>query len=172
MGYDYDSSTIDRDRNRNQRDRGSTDHRDRDRRARGVRGSDDQRDPRFGPDSYREGMPRNETERLISSKKVEGTAVYDINGKNLGSICTLMMDKRTGQTAYAVLKNSGGFLGLNERYYPLDWRELEYDTRVHGYGVDFSEDDLERREGYDMMGRRLGGSDRSRSRDDQRRGRW
>lgn len=112
-------------------------------------------DPRFGPDAYRDGMPRNETERLIASRKVEGTPVYDREGKRLGSICTLMINKRSGQTEYAILKNSGGFLGLDERYYPLDWRELEYDTRVHGYGVDFSENELDERDGYDFAGRRL-----------------
>ncbi len=125
------------------------------RRARGSRQGSDDVDPRFGPDAYRDGMPRNETERLIASRKVEGTPVYDREGNRLGSICTVMINKRSGQTEYAILKNNGGFLGMDERYYPLDWRELEYDTRAHGYGVDFSENELNDRDGYDFEGRRL-----------------
>ena len=117
------------------------------------------RDSRFGPDGYREGMPRNETERLIASRKVEDTPVFDRNGNKLGTICTLMLNKRSGQTEYAVLKNKAGFLGLDERYYPLDWRELTYDTRVQGYGVDFREDELDDRVGYDVGGRPLEGRD-------------
>jgi len=112
-------------------------------------------DPRFGADAHRGGMPRDESRRLIASRKVEGTPVYDRVGNRLGSICTLMINKRSGQAEYAVLKSTGGFLGLSERYYPLDWRELTYDARAHGYGVDFSEEELQHREGYDMDGRRL-----------------
>lgn len=123
------------------------------------------RDPEYGPDGHREGMPRDETERLIASSKVEGTPVYDRDGNKLGSICTLMINKRSGQTEYAVLKYNSDFLGLkvNERYYPLDWRELTYDRRVHGYGVDFREEQLEDRAGYDSDGRRV----RSRNRGDR-----
>lgn len=160
-----DAFGWDRDRqdrgDRNERNSRSAGYRDDDRRRHEGRHRDDGRpgrgrlDPRFGPDAYREGMPRNETDRLIASSKVEGTPVYDVNGRKLGSICTLMLDKHSGQTAYAVLKSSGGFLGLNESYYPIDWEELTYDTRVHGYGVEFTENDLERRQGYDVMGRRL-----------------
>lgn len=110
-------------------------------------------------------MPRDETEQLIASSKVEGTPVFDRDGNKLGTICTLMINKRSGQTEYAVLKYNSDFLGLkvNERYYPLDWRELTYDRRVHGYGVDFTEHQLEDRTGYDSDGRRV----RSRRRGDR-----
>lgn len=169
--HEHDSTTMDRSRrpdDRELRSGMSGRSEDRDRHGRANRsddrhrwdndrrpGSRDERDPRFGPDGYREGMPRNETEQLIASSKVEGTPVYDRNGRKLGTICTLMLDKRSGHTEYAVLKNSGGFLGINERYYPLDWRELTYDTRVHGYGVEFTEDQLDDRVGYDVGGRPL-----------------
>lgn len=119
-------------------------------------------DPKYGPDAHREGMPRDETERLIASSKVEGTPVFDRDGGKLGTVCTLMVNKRSGQTEYVVLKYNSDFLGLlvNERYYPLDWRELTYDRRVHGYGVDFTEDQLQDRIGYDADGRRVRRKDR------------
>ena len=35
----------------------------------------------------------DETDRLIASNKVEGTAVYDRQGERLGSVHNLMVDK-------------------------------------------------------------------------------
>ncbi len=42
---------------------------------------------------------------------MEGTAVYRPNGERIGSIARIMIDKLTGQTAYAVM-SFGGFLGF------------------------------------------------------------
>lgn len=103
-----------------------------------------ERDPQFGTDAYREGLARDETSRLIASDKVEGTPIYDRNGRKLGSIYNLMLDKFGGEVVYAVVRNRSGFLGLDDRYFPLDWSDLTYDTRVEGYGVEFTEEDLER----------------------------
>lgn len=175
--YDNNSRTDDRSRSRGGHgsDRGMfgwNDDRERRRPALRDHGDDDrrhrdrdERDAKYGPDAHREGMPRDETERLIASSKVEGTPVFDRDGSKLGTICTLMINKRSGQTEYVVLKYNSDFLGLkvNERYYPLDWRELTYDRRVHGYGVDFTEEELEDRTGYDSDGRRV----RSRRRGDR-----
>jgi hypothetical protein len=52
---------------------------------------------------------------------VVGTAVYNLQGYNLGSIYSLMVDKITGQVAYAVM-SFGGFFGIGESYHPLPWR--------------------------------------------------
>src|SRR4051812_28720490 len=48
---------------------------------------------------------------VISSDKVEGTAVYNPDGKKLGSIDDLVIDKRSGVVRYAALE-FGGFLGI------------------------------------------------------------
>jgi hypothetical protein len=101
-------------------------------------------DRRFGPDDERSGIPRDETERLIASNKVEGTPVYDRHGDRMGTIHNFMVDKFRGRVVYAVLKNSSGFLGLDDRYYPLDWDQLTFDTRLGGYRLDMVEDDLKR----------------------------
>jgi hypothetical protein len=51
---------------------------------------------------------------------VEGTAVYvyDRNGTKLGSVYNFMVEKRSGQVAYAVL-SFGGFLGMGTSYHPF-----------------------------------------------------
>jgi PRC-barrel domain len=84
----------------------------------------------------------DETTTLISSDKVEGTPVYNRNGEKLGTIHSLMIDKVSGKVAYAVL-SFGGFLGIGDRYHPLPWHVLTYDTGQGGYVVDLDRTKLE-----------------------------
>jgi hypothetical protein len=84
----------------------------------------------------------DETDRLISSDKVVGTAVYNGQGEHLGSVDNLMVDKISGQVAYAVM-SFGGVLGIGESYHPLPWRMLKYDLRQGGYVVDLDRRRLE-----------------------------
>ena len=89
----------------------------------------------------------DETDRLISADKVEGTAVYNRMGERLGTVHTVMIDKYTGQVAYAVM-SFGGFLGIGESYHPLPWKVLTYDTRQGGYVVDLDRSRLEAAPSY------------------------
>lgn len=88
-----------------------------------------------------EGVAIDETRRLIASSKVEGTAVYDRAGEHVGTIHNFMVDKVSGQVAYAVL-SFGGFLGFGEAYHPLPWRSLTYSVELGGYVVDIDKDRL------------------------------
>jgi sporulation protein YlmC with PRC-barrel domain len=87
-------------------------------------------------------MATNETHELISSDKVEGTSVYDRSGNKLGTVSSVMLDKRSGHVAYAVL-SFGGFLGMGSSYYPLPWKELTYDPNQSGYIVNVTKEQLD-----------------------------
>jgi len=87
-------------------------------------------------------LAKREVGRLIGSDKVEGTAVHDRSGVKIGTIERVMIDKYTGQVAYAVM-SFGGFLGIGERYHPLPWRVLDYDTAQDAYVVDIDRRTLE-----------------------------
>lgn len=89
----------------------------------------------------------DETDRLIASNKVEGTAVYNRQGDRLGTVHNFMVDKRSGQAEYAVM-SFGGFLGIGESYHPLPWKVLTYDTDQNGYVVDLDKDMLEKAPSY------------------------
>jgi PRC-barrel domain len=89
----------------------------------------------------------DETDRLISSDKAVGTAVYNRQGEHLGSVYNLMIDKYSGQVAYAVM-SFGGFLGMGESYHPLPWRTLTYDAGKGGYVVDVDRTRLEKAPSY------------------------
>ena len=102
----------------------------------------------YGYDDYHAGLPIDETSRLIASNKVEGTPVYGRGGERLGTIYNFMADKYSGQIEYAVMRY-GGFLGLGQRYYPLPWRILSYDTHEGGYRIEMSHRDLERAPSFD-----------------------
>jgi PRC-barrel domain protein len=108
---------------------------------------------RFGAEDNGRGIPMDETENLIASNKVEGTPVYDRFGDRLGTIHNFMVHKTRGHVVYAVLRHGGGFLGFNERYYPLEWNELTYDTRLGGYHTNLTEDDLKSFGSFDAQGR-------------------
>ena len=79
----------------------------------------------------------DETPNLIAADKVEGTAVYNREAKNIGTIKTVMLNKLNGRIAYAVLE-SGGFLGIGADYYPVPWEALKYNTELGGYVVAIS----------------------------------
>jgi sporulation protein YlmC with PRC-barrel domain len=128
-----------RDDDRDDRRGYSEESRSRPAEARGRSG----RERDYGYDDRHEGLPIDETGRLIASNKVEGTPVYGRRGDRLGTIYNFMVDKYSGQVEYAVM-SYGGFLGMGQRYYPLPWRILSYDTREGGYRIDMSERDLER----------------------------
>jgi hypothetical protein len=38
----------------------------------------------------------------------------------------------------------GGFMGLGDRHYPLEWDQLEYDERLDGYVIDMAKADIQR----------------------------
>lgn len=87
-------------------------------------------------------IERNETHRLIASDKVEGTNVYNPQNDKLGSIRTIMIDKRSGKAEYAVLE-FGGIFGLGTDHYPLPWEMLTYDTDRGGYVVNLTKEQVE-----------------------------
>ena len=109
---------------------------------------DDRDESRYGYDDDHRGLPVDETSRLIASNKVEGTAVYGREGERLGTIYNFMVDKYSGQVEYAVMRY-GGFLGMGQRYYPLPWRILTYDTREGGYRIDLTDRDMQRAPSFD-----------------------
>src|SRR6266550_2174050 len=82
-----------------------------------------------------------ETTSLIASDKVEGTPVRRSNGDKVGTIQRVMIDKRSGKVAYAVM-TFGGFLGIGDEYRALPWSLLRYNERLDAYELNVTEDQL------------------------------
>lgn len=100
-------------------------------------------DDRFGNHDADRRVPRDETSRLIAADKVEGTPVYDRDGERVGTVETFMVTKQSGRVEYVVL-SFGGFMGLGDGHYPVDWDMLTYDRDRDGYVVDLDKCDLRR----------------------------
>jgi sporulation protein YlmC with PRC-barrel domain len=88
-----------------------------------------------------DNLERDETLDMISSEKVDGTAVYGRDGEKIGSVHHVMIGKRDGRVRHAVV-SYGGFLGMGEDYFPLPWNELTYDESLGGYRVSRDADQL------------------------------
>jgi sporulation protein YlmC with PRC-barrel domain len=88
-----------------------------------------------------DGRPGSTKGRLISSEKVDGTSVENSRGESLGTIREVMIDKISGQVAYAVLKY-GSVFGIGGKLFALPWDVLKYDANRGAYLVDIPEDRL------------------------------
>ncbi len=86
--------------------------------------------------------PSSTANDCISSDKVEGTNVYNLDGDKLGSVDDLVIDKYSGQVRYAVME-FGGFLGMGTDRYPLPWNMLKYDVDKEGYVVPLDKEKLQ-----------------------------
>jgi len=95
---------------------------------------------------------------LISSRRVEGTPVYNRAGEKLGTIHSVMIGKLSGRVAYALM-SFGGFLGVGGQVHPVPWEMLDYDPDRDGYVVDLTRERLEQAPAF-----RLDEADRPRER--------
>jgi PRC-barrel domain len=77
-----------------------------------------------------EAMPHT----LVPSDQVEGAPVFGSDGAKVGTIERLMLDKRSGTVAYAVVKTPGRLLAGH--HYPLPWGALKYNPTRHAYETD------------------------------------
>lgn len=92
-------------------------------------------------DGFELRLQTDESMRLISSSKVEGTAVVGSNGEHLGRIDSFMVDKYSGRVAYVVM-SFGGTMGFGEALFPLPWSYLAYDEAKDGYVLDVTKEQL------------------------------
>jgi PRC-barrel domain len=81
------------------------------------------------------------THNLIASDRVEATPVHGTDGATIGTIERVMIDKITGNVAYAVLSFNGP-VGVGQRRFPIPWRQLTYDRKLLAYHLDLTEKEL------------------------------
>jgi hypothetical protein len=87
---------------------------------------------------YLWGRPSQASSKpIIESDRVEGTAVFDTNLKQIGTIERLLIEKVSGRVLYVDM-SFGGFLGLGEHHHMIPWEKLAYDTDLGGYRTDIT----------------------------------
>jgi hypothetical protein len=78
---------------------------------------------------------------VIESDRVEGTAVFDLQGHRIGTIKRLLIEKVSGRVVYVDV-TFGGLLGLGVHHHTIPWEKLTYDTGLHGYRTDITEEQV------------------------------
>ena len=92
--------------------------------------------------------PSGHTTAILASK-VRGTPVYNSTGDKIGSVEDVVLDKMSNNIMFAVL-GSGGVLGMGEKFRPIPWSILDYDSDKGGYVVPVGKDMLENAPAYRM----------------------
>ena len=82
-----------------------------------------------------------ETHNLIASDRVEGTPVRGTDGTTIGAIERVMVDKLTGNVAYAVLRLEEP-IGVGQKDLSVPWPWLTYDRKLGAYRLDLINGEL------------------------------
>jgi sporulation protein YlmC with PRC-barrel domain len=86
--------------------------------------------------------PKDTTGHAIAASQVNGTNVYNATGEKLGSVHDVILNKMSGKAEYAIM-SFGGFLGVGDKYHPLPWSQLRYDTAQEGYVINLDRNRLQ-----------------------------
>ena len=76
---------------------------------------------------------------IIESDRVEGTAVFDADGTQIGTIKRLLIEKMSGRVVHADV-TFGGFLGIGVHHRTIPWEQLAYDPALGGYRTGMTEE--------------------------------
>src|SRR3954466_16407334 len=87
---------------------------------------------------------------LILASRVNGTPVFDRAGERIGHVDDLSIERVSGEVVYAIM-SFGGFLGIGEKFHPLPWSLLEYDSGRGGYVVALDRAILKGAPNYDRL---------------------
>ena len=79
-----------------------------------------------------DASPRTLDHSVISSEDVEGVAVYGAQGKTLGKVDHLVIERLSGRVVSVVL-NVSGFVGLGHSHAELPWSAPKYNSKLNGY---------------------------------------
>lgn len=79
---------------------------------------------------------------MICASKVIGTNVKDPAGQKIGEIEDVVLDKRSNSIVFAIV-GFGGLLGMAEKYHPIPWASLTYDSDENAYVVSYTKEQLQ-----------------------------
>ena len=84
--------------------------------------------------------PTGHTNAIRAGKAI-GTNVYDPDGNKIGEVKDIVLEKTSNNILFAVV-GFGGVLGMGDKYHPMPWSELDYDSDRGGYVVSFTAEQL------------------------------
>jgi hypothetical protein len=78
---------------------------------------------------------------VIESDRIEGTAVFNQQGKHIGTIKRLLIEKVSGRVLYVEV-TFGGFLGIAIHHRTVPWDKLSYARDLEGYRTEITEEQV------------------------------
>jgi len=81
------------------------------------------------------------THTLVPSDRVETASVYGRDDRLIGTIERLMLQKKSGVVAYAVVR-CGGLIKGEVHHYPVPWDSLKYDVARKAYTTNLTLEEL------------------------------
>lgn len=84
----------------------------------------------------------------VKASNMIGTRVVNPGHDSLGDIKEIVIDRRTGKVAYAVV-SFGGFLGVGEKLLAIPFDSFEYNVEKDEYVLDVSKEQLQEAPGFD-----------------------
>jgi len=79
---------------------------------------------------------------IIESDRVEGTAVFNHQGRQIGTIKRLLIEKVSGKVLYVDV-TFGGFLGIGVHHRTIPWDKLTYAKDLEGYRTNITEEQVQ-----------------------------
>lgn len=77
----------------------------------------------------------------IRASKVIGTKVNDSAGERVGEVKDVVLDKQSNSILFGVV-SFGGVLGMGEKFHPVPWAALDYDTTEGAYVINLTKEQL------------------------------
>ncbi len=85
----------------------------------------------------------------ILASKVKGTSVYNATGEKIGHVEDVVLDKTSDRIMFVAL-GFGGVLGMGEKFYPVPWSVLDFNSEKDGYIVPLSKSEIEEAPAYEL----------------------
>lgn len=84
----------------------------------------------------------------VKASNIIGTAIINAEGKDLGNVKEIVIDRATGKVAYIAVA-FGGFLGMGEKLFAIPFNAFNYDNTEEKYILNIAREKLESAEGFD-----------------------
>lgn len=84
----------------------------------------------------------------VKVSNIIGTSIINSEGKDLGNVKEIVIDRATGKVAYVAVA-FGGFLSIGEKLFAIPFSAFSYDNAQEKYVLDIPKEKLEAAEGFD-----------------------
>lgn len=94
------------------------------------------------------GNHANEPIKILTATSMLGDKVFNRTGDHLGKIMDIMLNLSNGKVEYVVIQ-SGGFMGISQKYFAVPFNALVVDADRHAFILNQNKDAFKDHPGFD-----------------------